>query len=99
MDRSVRKDRMHMKAIEQGVECRRFPIQELIPNRVNHILNVDHCVNILQLMMEENHGVSHHMVQFEMLINFPQSWSAVLADIVPKRKQQNKSSQYGDDHN
>jgi tRNA (guanine9-N1)-methyltransferase len=52
VDRSVRKGRTKDFAVEESVECARLPVQEYIPNRQSHILNIDQMVSILCTYLE-----------------------------------------------
>ena len=47
VDRSVKRAQTLTKAETLGIVTRRFPIQEIIPERITHILNVDHCIEIM----------------------------------------------------
>ena len=52
VDRSVRKSRTLDLASSQGIRAVRLPIQEHIPNRQTHILNVDCVFSILCKYLE-----------------------------------------------
>lgn len=52
VDRTVKKNLTLDKAQQHGVRVVRFPVQEYIPTRVNHILNIDTCVQIICLYLQ-----------------------------------------------
>jgi hypothetical protein len=47
VDRTVNKSRTLQKSKELEIEVKRLPIQEYLPNRTNHILNIDHMIEII----------------------------------------------------
>eukprot|EP01031_Cornospumella_fuschlensis_P039847 gene39847-48521_t len=47
VDRSVKKNLTLDKAKLHGLRVARFPVQEYVPSRVTHILNIDTCVHII----------------------------------------------------
>lgn len=47
VDRSVRKARTLGKAVTHDIQTARFPIQEVLPERRTHILNIDHALKII----------------------------------------------------
>jgi hypothetical protein len=49
VDRSVRSQRSLSLSAEQGIQCLRLPIQEFIPTRYTHVLNVDTVLRIICL--------------------------------------------------
>jgi hypothetical protein len=49
----VKKFQTLTMAKEHEIPTRRFPIQEYIPNRVNHILNIDTCIEIICTFIEK----------------------------------------------
>ena len=52
VDRSVRKGLSLSVAEERGVACFRLPVQEHIPQRVTHVLNIDTVVQIIARFVE-----------------------------------------------
>ncbi len=47
MDKTVRKGRTRDIAAELGIIARRLPIQEFVPHRLTHVLNIDTVISIL----------------------------------------------------
>lgn len=47
VDKSVKKSLTYHLALDQSIRCCRLPVQEYIPNRQSHILNIDTVVSII----------------------------------------------------
>jgi tRNA (guanine9-N1)-methyltransferase len=76
VDRSVRKFQTLERAKALGIRTARFPIQEYIPGRLTHILNVDHALGIIceyeyAHVREYNRGLFLSFLRFSQYSFFP----------------------------